>query len=71
MAIINGCLEYDTAIVEIHFQKDHADCAHCYLLETYARKQCRRTGEYIVDDRTRGIWCPLKFTSEEGEVKDG
>ena len=37
------------------------DCAHCPLLETYARNQCRRTGEYVVDIRGIGKWCPIEF----------
>jgi hypothetical protein len=38
------------------------------LLETYARKQCRKTGEYIIDDRIVGGWCPL-IDPETGEVE--
>ena len=37
----------------------------CPLMETYARKQCRRTGEYLMDTRTIGYYCPLKFEEEE------
>lgn len=55
----NGCVDYIRTTVELFFEHDHLDCAHCPLLETYARKQCRRTGEYIIDDRTTGHWCPL------------
>lgn len=62
---MSGCTEYIKAFVDINFEKDHFDCAHCPLLETYARKQCRRTGEYIIDDRTTGYWCPLVKEGEE------
>ena len=54
------CLEYDALDVTIYFPKGHVCCDFCPLLETYARKQCRRTGEYILDSRGRGIWCPME-----------
>ena len=59
MAIHNGCDTYTTRYVAIHFAGTEVCCARCPLLETYARKQCRRTGEYIADDRGVGYWCPL------------
>ena len=62
----NGVLSYAEASVSIFFEPEHVGCAWCPLLETYARKQCRRTGEYIVDDRITGRYCPLKF--KEGET---
>ena len=55
----SGCTKYAKAAVEIFFPDGHVCCGLCPLMETYARKQCRRTGEYIVDDRGRGMWCPL------------
>ena len=61
----NACLKYVSATVEIHFAGDTICCARCPLLETYARNQCRRTGEYIADTRGIGIWCPLE-RKEEG-----
>lgn len=61
----SGVLSYTTATVEIHFPEGNVRCALCPLMETYSRKQCRRTGEYIVDDRCRGMWCPLIFEEEE------
>ena len=61
----NGCTEYVTATVEIYFEKDLANCAHCPLLETYSRNQCRKSGEYIADTRGRGRWCQLKFKEDE------
>ena len=56
----NGVLEYTTMTVEIHFEKGEESCRFCPLLETYARNQCRRTGEYIVDTRGRGRWYLLR-----------
>ena len=53
------CLEYTKCTVDISFPGYDVCCDRCPLLETYARKQCRRTGEYILDSRARGIWCPL------------
>ena len=62
--MINGCLEYSVATVSIGFEKGKEICKYCPLLETYARDQCRKTGEYIVDTRGRGRWCPLEFEEE-------
>jgi len=50
--------------VEIYFEKDHIDCMHCPMLETYSRNQCRRTGEYVLDTRARGYYCPLIIEEE-------
>ena len=61
----NKVTYYTRAIVDINFPENHVCCDLCPLMETYARKQCRRTGEYLLDSRTIGIYCPLKF--EEGE----
>ena len=61
----NGVLEYTTMTVEIYFEKGEESCRFCPLLETYARNQCRRTGEYIVDTRGRGRWCPLVERKEQ------
>jgi hypothetical protein len=58
----DGVLEYPEATVSIFFEPDHVACAFCPLLETYARAQCRRTGEYIIDTRyTVGRFCPLQI----------
>lgn len=66
---MNSCLEYSRAVVEIIFPKDQICCDFCPLMETYARKQCRRTGEYLVtpgkNEYTIGMFCPLQ------EVQDG
>ena len=62
----NGVAWYATASVEIHFPEGHVWCDMCPLLETYARKQCRRTGEYLLDTRvTVGFDCPLNFNDKE------
>lgn len=63
---MNGTIEYVAAEVEIFFEPGHVACQYCPLLETYARAQCRRTGEYIVDTRyTTGRYCPLRFKEEQ------
>lgn len=65
---MNGVLRYETASVYIHFPEGHVCCDLCPLMETYARKQCRRTGEYLLDTRvTVGYECPLKFNNKEEE----
>ena len=66
----NGVLEYTTMLVEINFEKGEESCKYCPLLETYSRNQCRRTGEYIVDTRGRGRWCPLKEEHERLQTID-
>jgi len=65
----NGVSYYTKATVEIGFPEDRVCCAFCPMLETYARKQCRRTGEYIADDRYVGYYCPLNFEEMETETK--
>lgn len=62
------CLTYTKRSVDLYFTGDTVCCARCQLLETYARKQCRRTGEYILDDRTVGVFCPL-YDPVTGEVE--
>ena len=68
MADKSNCLTYTKRTVEIGFAGEEVCCARCPLLETYARKQCRKTGEYILDDRGVGGWCPL-VDPESGEVQ--
>lgn len=61
-----GCDKYAHATANIYFEAEHVACAYCPMLETYARNQCRMTGEYIVDTRyTTGGRCPLDITLEE------
>lgn len=57
----NGTSEYVETRVSIFFEKDHVACQYCPLLETYSRNMCRRTGEYVLDTRTVGRWCPLDY----------
>lgn len=65
MGVKNAVLRYTRATIDINFPEDHVCCDLCPLLETYARKQCRRTGEYLLDTRTIGFECPLKFEEEQ------
>lgn len=60
----SGVSNYKMAIVSIYFPDDHVCCDLCPLMETYARKQCRRTGEYLLDSRGTGMYCPLIFGEE-------
>ena len=64
-----GTVSYTKAAVELYFPDDHVCCDFCPLMETYARKQCRRTGEYLLDTRYRGLWCPLNI-EEKTEEKE-
>ena len=63
----NGILKYTEAKVSIFFEPDHVSCQFCPLLETYARNQCRRTGEYIVEPRARGRYCPLVIEEDTSD----
>lgn len=69
----NSCLWYTEAQATIYFPEDYVQCSKCPCLETYARNQCRLTGEYLVDTRTIGYRCPLKFIEkqEENETENG
>lgn len=65
---MSGTIEYIEASVSIFFEPDHVACQYCPLLETYARNQCRKTGEYIIDPRvTVGRDCPLIFDDSAKE----
>lgn len=59
------CLSYVKTTLEVYFPEGKVCCSLCPLMETYSRKQCRRTGEYIVDDRCVGYYCPLKIEEEK------
>ena len=67
------CTQYIKTQVTIWFPEGHLCCDLCPLLETYARKQCRRTGEYLADTRGIGFECPLviKNTDAERKIKRG
>lgn len=72
-ATVSSTTTYIRRTVEIYFTGDAVACARCPVLETYARKQCRVTGEYILDDRGVGYWCKLinPTTGEpEGDFKN-
>ena len=68
MGMKNVVLRYTRTTIDINFPEDHVCCDLCPLLETYARKQCRRTGEYLLDTRTIGFECPLRFEEEQDGV---
>ena len=55
-----GCTSYTWTTVRIPFPEDHVCCLLCPLMETYSRKQCRSTGEYLMDGQIVGMRCPLK-----------
>ena len=65
----DGVQFYAEATVKIFFPNGTVCCDLCPLLETYSRKQCRKTGEYLIDTRTIGYWCPLKVNEEILEVE--
>ena len=66
----NSCLWYTEAQAPIYFPEGNVCCDLCPLMETYARKQCRRTGEYLLDTRTIGYRCPLKFIEKQEETNN-
>lgn len=62
----SGVSRYTEATVKIYFPEGYTCCDLCPLLETYARKQCRRTGEYLIDTKNVVGWeCPLKFKQKK------
>lgn len=63
----SGCTSYSERWINIFFTDEEVCCRYCPLLETYSRKQCRRTGEYIVNDNAVGYWCPL-LKAENGNI---
>lgn len=70
MTAESGITRYTMTTVVIGFPAGHMCCDLCPLLETYARKQCRRTGEYLLDTRaTVGFECPLKIV-EGANIND-
>lgn len=68
-AKVDGVGYYAEATAKIYFPDGRVCCDFCPLLETHARKQCRRTGEYLADTRKIGRWCPLEINEEIMEVK--
>lgn len=70
MSLDNGVSWFTEAQATIYFPEGHVCCDLCPLMETYARKQCRRTGEYLVDTRIIGYRCPLKFIEKQEETNN-
>ena len=66
----NGVSWYTEAQATIYFPEDYVQCSKCPCLETYSRNQCRLTGEYLVDTRTIGYRCPLKFIEKQEETNN-
>lgn len=69
MKVENQVLTYKVGTVSIGFPNGDVRCAYCPLLETYARKQCRMTGEYIADGYLLGGMCPINFEKENDNVQ--
>lgn len=67
MSLYSGVKWYTEAQATIYFPEDQISCKYCPALETYARNQCRLTGEYLADTRTIGYNCPLKFIEKQEE----
>lgn len=66
MGVTRESPTYACATVSVFFDREHVACAYCPMLETYARNQCRMTGEYIIDTRyTTGWKCPLNIEIPE------
>lgn len=63
----NEVRAYVKATIDIYFEENHVACQYCPLLETYSRDMCRRTGEYLINTRTIGYDCPLRFEVKESE----
>ena len=63
----SGVSWYTEAQATIYFPEGKVCCDLCPLMETYSRKQCRKTGEYLADTRTIGYMCPLKFIEKQEE----
>ena len=66
----NSCLWYTEAQAKIFFPENKVCCEFCPIMETYARKQCRLTGEYLADTRTIGHMCPWKFIEKQEANKN-
>ena len=66
MATKNSCTRYIHALAPIIFpESEGVQCRYCPCLETYARKQCRLTGEYLADGYLFGGMCPLIIKEED------
>lgn len=60
-----GVVKYVKTTLDVYFPDGHFCCALCPCLETYSRLQCRRTGEYLLDSKGRGFYCPLMLDDED------
>ena len=68
MATKISCTRYISAGLVIYFpESEGIQCKLCPLLETYTRKQCRMTGEYLADGYLVGGLCPLNLINKEEE----
>lgn len=66
MAMKSSVTRYITVLAPIHFPEEEGiQCKLCPFLETYSRKQCRLTGEYLADGYLRGGLCPLDIKNKE------
>ena len=68
MGVKNGVTSYIHANVTINFPDGHVCCDLCPLLETYARKQCRRTGECLLDPSGNGNECQLQLEEDRDGI---
>jgi hypothetical protein len=68
MATKNSVTKYVSATAVIYFpEEEGVQCKLCPCLETYARKQCRMTGEYLADGYLVGGLCPLNVLNNKEE----
>lgn len=66
MATKSSVTAYIATCATIYFPEEEGiQCKLCPCLETYARKQCRLTGEYLADGYLRGGLCPLNEIKKE------
>lgn len=65
-------LHYTETTAKIFFAGNDVRCSLCPLMETYARRQCRLTGEYLAEGYLRGGMCPLEIINKEEnhEIQD-
>ena len=64
---------YALTRADIYFPNGEIQCRYCPLFETYAREQCRLTGEYITNSKTFGYFCKLRkveIDEHTGEVTE-
>lgn len=61
----NSVEHYKSGTVSISFPDGDVRCQLCPLLETYSRRQCRMTGEYLAEGYLIGGLCPINFNEED------